>query len=459
MKIGVAVTTKNRRSIALKCVEQWRNFLPDGAKFIVVDDNSDEPFPDADFRFERNAGIAVAKNKCIELLEGCEHVFLSDDDVWPVSHAWWIQYVNSNQKHFCFTFATLSQHRSTVKNIDGEPLVVHNAVRGCMMYYHRDVFEKLGGFNPDFIGYGWEHIEFTNRIHNAGFTAERYLDVMNSETLFYSLDREREVVSSVSKEERLFEMNNRLMIYSKYHSQEYVDYREKELQPVLLTAYFTTREDPQRGVNWSRSNPNIEKLIETAKSHGIKTVVFYDSIDQPDVERLQGELVEFIRIRPFREFCTNVYRRFVFYEYLKYRHHPMVFMVDSTDVEVLKNPFEYIKPEVLYVGNELKSINNPWLRAQFELIKLDFDAFKDEFGTYQLLNAGIIGGYYDIVLEFLAKNTDIHREESVGLQKSTDMAVFNYVVCKYFMDRHEHGEHINTPFKFNKYTDAIFKHK
>jgi hypothetical protein len=174
---------------------------------------------------------------------------------------------------------------------------------------------------------------------------------------------------------------------------------------------------------------------------------------------MESDMVEFIRIRPFNHFCTNVYRRIIFHEYLKFKHHPKVFMVDSTDVEVLKNPFDYIKKDILYVGDEMKAVKDPWIKKQFDRTNIDYSGFFDEFGTYPLLNAGVIGGYYDIVLEFLAKNTDIHREYSVGLEESTDMAVFNYTVYNHFLDRHEHGPHINTPFKFNKYTDAIFKHK
>jgi glycosyltransferase involved in cell wall biosynthesis len=458
--IGIAVTTKNRRDIALRCVSEWEKYLPQESKFIIVDDNSDEPFLGADYRFEKNAGIAIAKNKCIELLEGCEHIFLVDDDVWPISQLWWVPYVQSKQVHFCYTFQTGSTLISTLKPIKGELLKSSTAVRGCMMYYHKSVFERVGGFRNDFIGYGWEHIEFTNRIYNSGLTPERYLDVPHSESLFYSLDQQRETVSSVPSKERYFELNNKLLIYKKYQSSDYVDYKDqKELPPVLLTAYFTLRPDPQRGTKWPKTVKGMEKLIDSAKSHGIKTVVFYDSIDQCEIDSMECDLVEFVRIQPFKEFCTNVHRRIIFYEYLKYRHHPKIFMVDSTDVEVLKNPFEYIKDGILYVGDEMKAVKYEWVIKQFKRTEIDYIGFMDEFGSHQLLNAGIIGGYYDIVMEFLAKNTDIHRKYSVGLEESTDMAVFNYVVYNHFFDKHEHGEHINTPFKFDKYTDAIFKHK
>lgn len=458
--IGVGITTKNRRGTSLRCINEWKKHLPSDCKLIVVDDNSDEPFPDADYRFEKNAGIAVAKNKCIELLEDCEHVFLADDDIWPISDTWWTPYVHSKQPHLCFTFQTGSTLISKTKNIKDELLKVSTAVRGCLMYFHKSVFERVGGFRTDFIGYGWEHIELTHRIYNSGLTSERYIDVPYSENLFYSLDREREIASSVPLKERYFDLNNKLHLFSKYNSDEYVDYKKKEeLPPVLLTAYFTLRKDPQRGTSWPKTTDWLKPLINSAKSKGIKTVIFYDSIEQSGIDEETCELVEFIRISPFKDFCTNVHRRIIFHEYLKFKHHPKVFMVDSTDVEVLKNPFDHIKEGILYVGDEMKALKHPWLIKQFERTRMDFNGFVEEFAHHQLLNAGITGGYYDIVMEFLDKNTDIHKKYSVGLEQSTDMAVFNYVVYTYFLDRHEHGLHINTPFTFNKYTDAIFKHK
>src|SRR5690606_10124331 len=82
-RIGVGITTHNRPEIFAKTLAEMRKHLPPGAKLVVVDDASKEPVAEADYRFEENAGIARAKNKCLELLDGCEHIFLFDDDCYP----------------------------------------------------------------------------------------------------------------------------------------------------------------------------------------------------------------------------------------------------------------------------------------------------------------------------------------------------------------------------------------
>lgn len=79
-----AITTHNRRDIAEKTIAHIRDHTP-GAVIVIVDDASTEPFPGATFRFDQQAGIAKAKNKCLELLMATvvEHLFLFDDDTWP----------------------------------------------------------------------------------------------------------------------------------------------------------------------------------------------------------------------------------------------------------------------------------------------------------------------------------------------------------------------------------------
>ena len=63
--IGVAITTHNRRDIARDTVGKWKAMLPDGAVIVVIDDASAIPFPNADYRFNENVGIAKAKNKSL----------------------------------------------------------------------------------------------------------------------------------------------------------------------------------------------------------------------------------------------------------------------------------------------------------------------------------------------------------------------------------------------------------
>src|SRR5690606_11244947 len=80
-RIGIGITTRNRPEALKTTLENVRKHFPPGARLVVVDDASEKPVPEADFRFPRNVGIARAKNKCLKMLQDCEHLFLLDDDV------------------------------------------------------------------------------------------------------------------------------------------------------------------------------------------------------------------------------------------------------------------------------------------------------------------------------------------------------------------------------------------
>ena len=83
-KIGIGITTHNRYEVFTHTLKKIREFAPLGTKIAIVDDASKAPVPEATYRFNTNVGIAVAKNKCFELLEDCEHIFLFDDDTYPL---------------------------------------------------------------------------------------------------------------------------------------------------------------------------------------------------------------------------------------------------------------------------------------------------------------------------------------------------------------------------------------
>lgn len=186
--VGVAVTTRNRPDVLAKTLEQIRRHTP-GAKLVVVDDASDTPVDGADFRFEQQAGIARAKNKCLELLDDCEHIFLFDDDCYPIADDWYRPYVESPEHHLMYTWG--EEHFRT------SGLVGYLWPKGCMLYADSQVLSRVGGMDPVFGVWGLEHLSWSDRIHNAGLTTCRYQDVPGSEKLLASLDRSGNVESCV----------------------------------------------------------------------------------------------------------------------------------------------------------------------------------------------------------------------------------------------------------------------
>lgn len=227
MRIGVGITTHNRGIIANHTVAQWQRYLPEGAKLLTVDDASAIPFYGAVYRFEENAGVARAKNKCLELLDNCEHIFLADDDVYPITADWWKPYVESGENHLMFTFDHLKggQANGYKKMVTSGPIASYNAPCGCMLYIRRKVLDVVGGFDEKFVKYFYEHVNFSQRVFNAGLTAYPFGDVPNSLDLFHSMDWAGEVESSVQDDRMHLLRQNKRYFESQKDSKEFKPYK------------------------------------------------------------------------------------------------------------------------------------------------------------------------------------------------------------------------------------------
>ena len=70
---------------------------------------------------------------------------------------------------------------------------------------------------------GFEHPDFTNRVHNAGLTTHRAMDVVNSNELLYCLDQDGKVDSSVN-------LRDKTKNYKYYQSQR----KSKEFKEYIL---------------------------------------------------------------------------------------------------------------------------------------------------------------------------------------------------------------------------------
>lgn len=225
--IGVGITTHNRGAIAKHTADQWEKYLPAGAKLVIVDDASIIPFEGATFRFEENVGVAQAKNKCLELLDDCEHIFLSDDDCYPKCADWYLPYINSGENHLMFTFDHLKggQANGYKKMVTTGSIVSYNAPCGCMLFFKNIVLKKLGGFDTKFIKYFYEHPEYSQRIFNAGLTTYPFGDVANSLDLFHSMDWAGEVESSVQEDRMWLLRQNKRYFESQKDSKEFKPYK------------------------------------------------------------------------------------------------------------------------------------------------------------------------------------------------------------------------------------------
>lgn len=458
-KIGIGITTHNRPTFFNKSFEEIKRLAPKGAIIVVVDDASSTPNPHATYRFNQNVGIARAKNKCLELLylQGCEHLFLFDDDTYPIKENWFVPYINSKEPHLNYIF---TEFKSGQKLNDAQyiyrdsEIVAYTHPRGCMLYYHRYALDKVGGMSPLFGRWGFEHVDLSNRIFNNGLTSFKYMDVIGSSELIYN-DDEHNSNKNTSVPFNQRDVAGGQKIYdSRLDSTEYVDFIEKK--NIIITCYFTGVTDTQRGKDWVANIEDLRPLIESVKGK-CKLVLLHDCFTEGLLQDYDVELINVnTSINPY-------FQRWIsYYQYLRENIHTIdnVFCVDATDVELLNVPNWESLGGKLYCGDENESLSCGWMVGSHpDKVIQDFIASN---ANKQLLNAGIVGGKATLIKDFCKEINNYYSgaiERKVDLSKG-DMGAFNYVARTYFSDKIVNGGQVCTRFKANEKNGySWFKHK
>lgn len=451
-KIGIGVTTRNRPDLLAVTLQALDQYLPPGARVVVVDDASTVPVPGADFRFTENAGIARAKNKCLELLDDCDDIFLFDDDTYPQRPGWWKPYVESAEGHLMYVFIDFVRGglRDTAVVYRDSKIVAYSHARGCMLYFKHAAIEAVGGMDPVFGSWGWEHVELSDRIYAAGFTSFEYMDVADSAGLFYSADEHQAVASTVGGSARSAQIARNRPIYESLRGVvRFVPYRDPAGEDVVITCYFTSHPDPQRGVVWE-ADPLA--LLPLATSLGERTLYVLHDCFGTDAYAVLPPNVRLVRVETP---LSAVLQRWVsVYQFLNARPEiGRAWCVDATDVEMMSDPFPAMADR-LYTGDEPQIVGCPWMHNHHHSMLLKH--FIQSHSRAVLLNSGLLGGSRNLLRRFIGRflrlyaqnvgDTHLGKDTAMGI---VDMGLFNYVARVHFQHEVSHGGPVNTPFKKN----------
>jgi glycosyltransferase involved in cell wall biosynthesis len=163
--ISVVITTCNRPqnfSTALKSVvDQDYNEM----EIIVIDDNSQNSIEIDEysnniryFKFNKNVGACVARNKGIEIAKGHFVAFLDDDDIWTSGKlSKQIKMFNTDVV-LCYTGKTIVNKKIKLNRYSySEPIYTSQLKSICKRNFigtissilvKRSVLEEVGGFDP-----------------------------------------------------------------------------------------------------------------------------------------------------------------------------------------------------------------------------------------------------------------------------------------------------------------------
>ena len=242
---------------------------------------------------------------------------------------------------------------------------------------------------------------------------------------------------------------------------------------IVLACHITGIYDVNRNTTLQDNNYElVRNWAESLSAAHLQGVIFHNNFTAETCEKYENEHISFIKIDYDNRFSPNVYRYFIYRNFLQQEKHRLknIFVTDISDVTVLRNPFSdpffLENPTSIFCGDEPTILRNDWMQAHSEVLRnkiADFTKYEKEFGEETLLNCGIIGGPASLLFDFIQKLCSIHQQFNRDNQTAYtgDMGAFNYLARTQFNQNIKHGAPVNTVFKMyeTERTDCWFRHK
>ncbi len=242
---------------------------------------------------------------------------------------------------------------------------------------------------------------------------------------------------------------------------------------LVMACHITGVHDVNRNTTLAHDSYELVKdWAESIKVANLQGLIFHTNFSEETCNRFENENISFVKIAYDPQFNPNVFRYFVYRDFLQQhlQHINGIFSTDVSDVVLVNNPFTdplFVEnPKSLFCGDEPKSLNNEWMIAHAEHLRkniADYAAYERAFGKETLLNCGIIGGSASLFFDFLQQLCAIHQQANRNNETAYtgDMGAFNYLARTRFNQQLIHGAPVNTVFKQYETdrTDCWFRHK
>jgi hypothetical protein len=216
----------------------------------------------------------------------------------------------------------------------------------------------------------------------------------------------------------------------------------------------------------------VKDWAQSITAANLQGIIFHNNFSEETCKSFENKNISFIKIAYDPQFNPNVFRYFVYRDFLKQYIQQInaIFITDISDVVLVNNPFTdplfCNNPHALFCGDEPKILDNDWMIAHAENLRKnipDYAAYERNFGNETLLNCGIIGGSASIFFDFLQQLCAIHQHANHDNKTAYtgDMGAFNYLARTKFNKQLIHGAPVNTVFKQyeNNRNDCWFRHK
>jgi len=244
---------------------------------------------------------------------------------------------------------------------------------------------------------------------------------------------------------------------------------------MVMTSYFTTKKDWQRGKYVKPTFSKIKKLYQTAVSNGLTVSVLYDELPADFIEVYASQRFRFVQVNLTqydRRYGVNDVRYF-FFERLVQQNldWKYVFIVDAFDVRSGMSPCSNMKPGMIYVGGEQDRLKkHPWMKARFQRMGGKYNQWYTTkvSDKQKILNCGLTGGHRDIMLKLLSRMVQVLQDPALAIRQkektediNLNMAALNYILYVEFDGKFQYGPPVHSAYKRfeNKRKDVWWVHK
>ena len=173
--LGIGIVTRNRLSILQHCIAEIVRHTRVPHILMIADDGSS----DGTVAWARAQGIPVVtgdrrgcawnKNRALYFLQqytDCDLSLLFEDDTWPITTGWdrvWVA-AALRWRHVNYCYGLDSKNWPKGLGTADDPYQCP-AFGGHCTITTRDALTEVGFLDTRFVGYGWEHVEWTHRFH------------------------------------------------------------------------------------------------------------------------------------------------------------------------------------------------------------------------------------------------------------------------------------------------------